>query len=403
MMKYFNILDYGVKPDCKFLQTSAFQSVIDDCRRHGGGTIVIPQGEYYLGSLRLYSNMTLLLEEEAKLYGSKNYRDYQDLNVPSTLGYLHNDYYIKLWNLPKYYIYGMICAFEAKNISIIGKKGSLIDGQDCFDENGEEKFRGPMGIIFSQCENVIMQGYTFSNSANWSHQIDSCKNVTIKDVRIIAGHDGFNLHHCQDIYICNCKLEVGDDCVAGYDIKNLLVERCYFNTACNVLRIGGNNLVFDDCKFIGPGRYPHRSTDTYDTHALFKYYALGCDMVKADGKDILIKNCELDDIDKLLVYEQGSQAMLQDNRPLRKLSFENVKILGLSKKSVFLANSEPCQLVFNNAFIDYCGEGDFLQIDDGVELILENVSFGNMATLKVGHESKITMNNCNNIKIIRGE
>ncbi len=216
MDNYFNVLDYGVKQDCQELQTQAFRTAINACLKQGGGTLIVPEGKYYVGSLRLYSHMTLLLEENARLYGSNNYQDYHDFKVPSTLGYLQNEDYIKMWNLPEYYIYGIICAFQAQDIKIIGKCGSVINGQDCYDENGEEKFRGPMGIIFSQCEDITLQGYTFVNSANWSHQLDSCQNIIINNVKIKAGHDGFNLHHCSDIQISDCHLETGDDCVAGY-------------------------------------------------------------------------------------------------------------------------------------------------------------------------------------------
>ena len=95
MDNYFNVLDYGVKQDCQELQTQAFQTAINACLKQGGGTLIVPEGKYYVGSLRLYSHMTLLLEENARLYGSNNYQDYHDFKVPSTLGYLQNEDYIK--------------------------------------------------------------------------------------------------------------------------------------------------------------------------------------------------------------------------------------------------------------------------------------------------------------------
>lgn len=140
MDNYFNVLDYGVKQDCQELQTQAFQTAINACLKQGGGTLIVPEGKYYVGSLRLYSHMTLLLEENARLYGSNNYQDYHDFKVPSTLGYLQNEDYIKMWNLPEYYIYGIICAFQAQDIKIIGKCGSVINGQDCYDEMVKKNF-----------------------------------------------------------------------------------------------------------------------------------------------------------------------------------------------------------------------------------------------------------------------
>ena len=147
-----------------------------------------------------------------------------------------------------------------------------------------------MGIIFSRCRNVTLEGYTFKNSANWSHQLDSCTQVKIRGVSILAGHDGFNLHHCSHITAEDCRLETGDDCFAGYDVEDLTVRNCFLNTACNVMRLGGCKLLFDHCVIEGPGRYPHRSEGTYDTHALFKYYSIGPDVMRRDAENIRIKD-----------------------------------------------------------------------------------------------------------------
>lgn len=137
-----NIKDYGAEPDRKELQTEAVQAAIEACREKGGGEILIPAGTYRIGSIRLYSHMTLHLLEGARLEGSKDYRDYQDCHVPSTLRYVKDEEYIRIWNLPPYYVYGMICAFEAQEVSIIGEKDSVIDGQDCHLETGDDCFAG---------------------------------------------------------------------------------------------------------------------------------------------------------------------------------------------------------------------------------------------------------------------
>ena len=45
----------------------------------------------------------------------------------------------------------MISAYGESNIAIIGEEGSVIDGRDCFDPDGEEGFRGPHGIFMTNC------------------------------------------------------------------------------------------------------------------------------------------------------------------------------------------------------------------------------------------------------------
>lgn len=377
-MKRFDVTDYGVIPDCGELQTGKIQAVIEACRNNGGGEIYFPPGSYCVGSLRLYSHMTLNLGQDATLIGSRNHGDYTDFHVPSTLGYLKDSYYIKAWNLPPYYIYGIVCAFEEENISIIGREGSMIDGQDCLDANGEEGFRGPMGIILCKCRNIHLEGYTFANSANWSHQLDSCNEVVIKNVTVVAGHDGFNLHHSKNIQVDECRIESGDDCFAGYDIENLEVSSCYVNTACNSMRIGGCGLRFRDCIFEGPGRYPHISENTYHTHAVFKYYSMRADRIENDGQDILFKDCLITGAAALLSYQYGKEGLHQDNRPLRSLVFEHSRITRIDHTSYFKGNGEPCRLEFRDCEIDFQGkDGEaFLEIDDSIELTMEQVYFG---------------------------
>ena len=385
------VTDHGVIPDLQELQTEAVQDVIERCRESGGGEIIFPAGRYQIGSIRLYSDMTVRLLRGACLCGSRDHRDYRDFHVPSTLGYLTDEHYIKLWNLPEYYIYGMICAFGEKNISIIGEADSRIDGQDCRDDNGEEHFRGPMGMIFSGCEDIHLEGYTFVNSANWSHQIDSCRNVSVRNVTILAGHDGLNLHHCTGVRVDHCRFETGDDCFAGYDVEDLKVRDCYINTACNAMRLGGYDILFERCVFEGPGHYPHISEGTYETHAVFKYYAMRPDTIRRDGGKIVIRDSSISDVRTLFSYHYGKEELMQNNRPLRDITLENVRISGVKKRSCFKGNGEECRLILKNVsltvFKEDAGREDGLtqrtaenrmralfDTDEAVELLMENVS-----------------------------
>lgn len=386
--------------------TEKIQQRIDEVAENGGGEVLLPAGEYHISSLRLYSNITLHLSAGTKLYGSTDYRDYTDFHVPTTMKYVTDPEYKEKWNLPDYYIYGMFCAFGAENVAIIGEKGSLIDGRDCYDANGEEKFRGPMGIIFSSCKNVTLKGYTFVNSANWSHQIDGCEQVEIADVTIQAGHDGFNLHHCTGVRIQNCHLETGDDCLAGYDVEDLQVSDCYFNTACNSMRIGGTNLKFSKCRFEVPGKYPHLSEKTYHTHAMFKYYAIGADTIRRDGENIEFKDCKFTDINQLLMYRHGEKSIMQDNRPLRDLRIEQAVIEGLTKTGYFLGNGENCSLTMKNVNFGKqldCPDDVILELDAAAQLKLENVTSEKPVKIRVARESKVEVQNCSGIEIVKKE
>ena len=315
------------------LHTPYIQNALDSCAE-AGGEVVLSDGQWHIGSLRMYSNTTLRLSSGTELIASDRIEDYEDFHVPSTLGYLKSPWMIEAWHLPKHYIMAPIVAFDAENVAVIGEPGAVIDGSDCYDPEGEEKFRGPMGMVFSKCRNVTLKGYTYRNSANWAHQIDSCTGVHMDGVTVLAGHDGINIHHCVGVVIENCDFRTGDDCIAGYNAQNVIVRNCALNTSCQNFRIGGKNLLVENCRFWGPGEYPHRVSGRHNTLFAFAYYAIRYDDITVDSEKWVIRNCTMENLDSLFDYRYGAD-FTHDARPLREITFENVTVTGLNKPAIF--------------------------------------------------------------------
>ena len=71
----YNITDYGAQSGGR-LCTKEIQSAIDACFLAGGGEVVIPEGDFFTGGLRLRSNVTLHLLKNAHLVGSIDPEDY---------------------------------------------------------------------------------------------------------------------------------------------------------------------------------------------------------------------------------------------------------------------------------------------------------------------------------------
>lgn len=388
-MKYqTSILDFEAVEHSPLPQTQCIQNAIDACRKAGGGEVIIPEGVWNTGSLRLYSNITLHLLGNAKLIGSGSWNDYRLYHVPTSLAYTCDPHFIKLWNLPPHYLNAIITGIQADNVAIIGEEGSEINGSDCFDPAGEEGFRGPMGIVLCKCTNVTLRGYRFADSANWSHQIDACQNVSLSKITITAGHDGFNLHHCTNVIIDSCDLKTGDDCIAGYDVNGLSVKNCRFNTSCNTFRIGGSNILVENCHFYGPGIYPHRISGRHNTLFAFEYYSHPADPVQQESFNWLIRNCTFDGLDSLIHYHFGDEIHLQTVCPLHDVTFLNVTMTGLIKVSEFTSDKErPCELRFKNASItmsEKASDDAFLSLGEGTLLTLNHTVFsGRTAKIQV--------------------
>src|SRR5438552_2970622 len=57
--KIYNVRDFGAKGDGKTLDTAAVQAAIDACNKDRGGIVLVPAGDFVIGSTELKSNVTL--------------------------------------------------------------------------------------------------------------------------------------------------------------------------------------------------------------------------------------------------------------------------------------------------------------------------------------------------------
>lgn len=363
------------------LVTEEFQEVLDHAHGEGGARVTVLEGTYHIGSVRLYGHTELHLEEGVHLMGSTDIADYTDWDTPTTLAYAQDPFIAHIQGILPHYIRALITAADAEEVAITGEEGSTIDGVDCTDPAGEEGFRGAMGMRICRCRNVRLSGYTFKRSANWSHQVDSCTNVLFEGVTVLGGHDGFNIHHCTNVEIARCMLKCGDDCIAGFDARNVLVDSCYFNTACNAFRLGATNLFVTYCRIKGPGEYPHILEGTYHMHAAIKYYAVKGDTIREDACNWCFADCRFENPGRLINYDYGSAKGYQTERPLVDLHLVRCTAEGISQSSFFKGRVDvPGTLELEDCQLQYAPDEanvgkPCIQLGEGAKLLQENVSY----------------------------
>ena len=365
-MNTYNVSDYGIKTNASQLQTAQLQAVLDLCK-NGGGKVIFPAGTYRIASLRLWSNTTLYFETGVTLIGSENCNDYTVFDLGKDFEYFtdseafaHNRGYRR----PDTYRRAMLSAFGARNIAIIGEPGSVIDGMRCYDPKGEENFRGPHGIFLSSCQNITLTGYTIQHTGNFMHQLDNCENVILERVTALAGHDGIHLHCCRNMRIQNCTFITGDDCVAGADVEDVTVSNCHLNTSCNTFRIGGSNILIENCTAEGPGYYPHllsvvkgpafdfQRTDGRHNTVCFLNFFSSKYFKNVKPADITVRNCRIKDVDQLLYYDVREP--LHNVANLKEVAFENVTAIGLIKPSIARAAKEtPLTVMLKNVTVAF--------------------------------------------------
>lgn len=353
----FLITEYGAR-QCDSLQTEAIQAALDACFLAGGGRVVVPKGVFYTGGLRLRSNTTLYLKAGAILCGSRNPEDYyayrddkieplKEFVLPPKVKETGSTLPYSNWNS------GLIKVISAKNIAIIGECGSYIDGMDCYNPEGEEGYRGPHAINIFDTENIQLEGYTVINSANWAHNIYCSKNITAKNLTVLGGHDGFDVRTCDNILIEDCEFRTGDDCIAGFDNKDVVVRNCIFDCACSALRFGGTDVLVENCHSFAPASYGFRGMLTAEEkiygvktgphcrrqmRTSFQYY---CDFradIRYTPGNIVVRNCRFDNPSAIFFHRYGTKWCC--NRPLSSIAYENCEILGLELPGVLCSNAE---------------------------------------------------------------
>ncbi len=346
-MRTYNILDYGAI-EADLLQTKAIQAAIDDCFLAGGGEVIIPSGIYRTGGLRIRSNVVLHLLQGAILEGSGNPDDYtawkEDKLEPVDFSDIEPSKYrsatrTSRWNN------AMIRAFDAHDIAIIGEPGSILNGMNCYDPTGEENYRGPHGIDLWDCERVTLRGYTVRATGNWAHAIFRTRELEVRDITVQGGHDGVDVFLCENVLIEDCKFWTGDDSLAGFGSKNVVMRRCILNSSCSSIRFGGTDVLIEECENHGESRFAHRwslseedkarSAFTNETHSrcdqnVFLYY---CDerfgKLPYEPGNIVIRNCNFDGVCDLFRMTFGKHIWCC-GESLRSIIFENCCLENLS-------------------------------------------------------------------------
>ena len=350
------------------------------------------------GGLRIRSGVQLYLQSGAILKGSRDPEDYfgyrEDTLEPVTIE--------EVGNTPKTcrsavstsrWSNALIRAFDAHDFSIIGEKGSYIDGSNVYDPEGENDCRGPHGIGVWRCKNMHFEGYTFFNSSNWCHAFFQSQNITFRNVTVHGGFDGIDIRTCDEVTIENCDLNTGDDAVAGYDNNNVIVRNCKLNTACMPLRIGGNNFLVENCvsaecnfgQRLGLSTQKKQmgtmsdETCRHEAHAVFSYY---CDFradVRKSPENIVIRNCRFEQAREVLRLEFTGMHRWCRQRALKEITFQNCYIGDLYCTGMLWGDGEDKVICRFQNVTFACREGmghiPMLAVGNFEKLLFEDCTF----------------------------
>jgi hypothetical protein len=345
--------------------TRLIQIAIDEVFKAGGGRVDIGRGFYPIGGIRLRSGVTLYLERGAVLQASRDSADFEILGrdrVEPVDAEAYRRGRMRVWTpprgkderkSPRLHINdpfspwhdAIIRIFDAHDVAIVGEEGSVIDGANGFNSNGEEQYRGVHGISAHNSTNILLRGFTIRHTGNWAMNLRYCGNITCEQVTALGGHDGFHARGCDHVRVENCFLHTGDDAVAGFDNCGMVVRGCDLSSACSAFRIGGRNILIEDCHAHGPCDYVFRGSLSQQAkrdglwdpatvpgrHSMATFFLYICDYtmpVRHQPENIVVRNCTVENAARLVRYNFGGETW-QHARPLADIRFENVRATGM--------------------------------------------------------------------------
>ena len=281
----FSIVDFGAKADGS-LSTAAVQKAIDACHDAGGGTVLVPPGEFVIGTVRLKSNVHLHLAPGSVLKGSANLDDYggagggrglfvaEDVANVSVTGFGRVDANGTVFHDPGTPHVGLErdydVTFTRQGQDFMHERFGFEDGPIAFTR------RPGMTFAFFHCENVTLRDLTIADSPSWSVRFAYCDGVTVDNLKIrnnplVPNSDGVHFTTSRNARVGNCDFRCGDDALivatwqdgdppdvskyrhgnkAGLS-ENVTVTNCVLRSRSAGIRVGYGrepvrNLTFDN-------------------------------------------------------------------------------------------------------------------------------------------------------------
>ena len=248
----FDVRSLGATGNGTVKDTAAFQKAFDACAA-GGGEVVVPAGNYLIGSVVIGSHTTLRLEKGAALAGSPDADDYPLLQArwEGRLRECHR---------------ALLCASNATQIAIVGP-GS-IEGNAALGNLRNP--RGPCLVEPVECQDVVLDGFSTQFVRLWSIHLVFCDGVVARNLTIRSRRnngDGIDVDSCRHVRIEHCDIDTGDDAIAlksgrgtegarmGRPTEEVVNTNCILGSAFAGVAIGSElsggirHVVMEDCVF----------------------------------------------------------------------------------------------------------------------------------------------------------
>lgn len=214
--RLFDVRKYGAAGDGKTLDTDAVNRAIEAAAA-GGGVVVFPAGSYLCFSIRLKSQVHLLLEQGSAIVAADSpmpgdMTGYNggvyDTAEPKTPWDAFQDYGHNHWH--NSLLWGEdIHDFSITGPGLIWGKG-LSNGRDRKGDGApfiaEQAGVGNKAIALKNCRNVLLRDFAILKGGHFGLLLTGVDNLTIDNLKIDTDRDGIDIDCCQNVRVSNCTV-----------------------------------------------------------------------------------------------------------------------------------------------------------------------------------------------------
>ncbi len=262
----------GAVGDGVTLNTPAIQKAIDQLATNGGGTLVIPRGEFLTGAIFLKPGVNLHLDPGAVLKGSTNIENYPAMQT-------RIEGHAQVWRP------ALVNAKNADHLRITGE-GTIQGGGKPFWNTFWERraankltqnveVERPRNLFIQDSKDVEISGISLRDSGFWNLHLYRCQNVAVEKLDIRApthspSTDGIDVDSCQDVTIHGCYISVDDDNISlkgdkgpfamddkdNPPVTHIRISDCTFGLGNAGLTLGSEaslvrDVVMENCRLVG--------------------------------------------------------------------------------------------------------------------------------------------------------
>ena len=375
--KELSIAAAGAVGDGATLNTAAIQKAIDSLAANGGGTLVIPKGEFLSGAIFLKRGVNLHLDQGAVLKGSTNIADYPELMT-------RIEGHFEVW------IPALVNASNVDHLRITGEGTIAGGGQPFWDQFWKARaanrnvtnlaVKRPRNIFIQDSKDVQVSGISLRESGFWNIHLFRCTDVAVKNVDIRTplrspSTDGIDVDSSQNVAISGCYISVDDD---------------------NIGLKGNKGTSALDDKSIPPVEHIRISNCTFG----LGNSALTVGSEATLVRDVIIENCKLTGTNKNCVLKLKLRPDTEEhyeNITARNITVDNpavqlVSIQGWTQFFDLQGKPAPSQLVTNVTLVNITGTmHDFGRVDGPAKSTVSNLAFKNI-NVKLTNPAVVTRN-----------